>query len=202
MSALAYEKPFLAPLYAYAAIWRTAAVVPAPLFILMILRWIAERVGLRRLNLCGQRSAGDGAAFRGDAKAEGMVVVVAGWAPARDDTGRIRKGESPWFMVSLTPENAPWAFRKGLPYRSIMALELFTVLLMVMVLEPPAPEQPPTDRRQRKACLSAFSDSEGGTHVVAKGASAAFPLCLLSMELSLTGRCPSRASRTKLALGS
>jgi len=55
---------------------------------------------------------------------------------------------------------------------------------MLMVLEPPAPEQPPTDRRQRKVCLSAFSDSEGGTHVIAKGASAAFPLCLLSMELS------------------
>ena len=79
--------------------------------------------------------------------------------------------------------HAPVAFQKGLPFRAIMALELFTVLLMLMSLEPPAPPEPPQAHSQRRVLLSAFSDSEGGTHVLAKGASAAFPLCLVTMEI-------------------
>ena len=110
---------------------------------------------------------------------------MAGWRPVLDCHGVIRKGCSPWFMVELTPETAPWAFRNWLPFRAIMALELFTVLLMVMALEEPMPQEPPQARSQRKVVLSVFSDSEGGTHVLAKGASGAFPLCLVTMELAV-----------------
>ena len=184
VAALTYEKAFLAPLYAYAAVWREVRAVPAPLFLLMILRWIAERVALRRSLPCGMQQQDGGVTFRGDAKAEGMKVVVAGWRPIVDANGLVRKDLSPWFAVDLTPESAPWAFKKGLPFRSIMALELFTILLMVMFLEDAAPDGQPKTTRRRRAGLSAFCDSEGGTHVLAKGASSAFPLCLITMELA------------------
>ena len=81
--------------------------VPAPLFLVMILKWISERVGLRRMSPCGQAAPSGGVTFRGDAKAEGVKVVVAGWRPVLDCHGVISKCSSPWFMVKLTPVTPP-----------------------------------------------------------------------------------------------
>ena len=60
--------------------------------------------------------------FRLDAKAQGELVVVGGWEPKRGPQGKLDTQASRWFSIRLTPESAPWAFRKGLPFKSIMAL--------------------------------------------------------------------------------
>ena len=72
-----------------------------------------------------------GERFRADAKAKGMRVVLGGWELAGSDTPTER---SRWFAVELTPVTAPWAFCKGMPFRTIAALELFASLLSVLFL--------------------------------------------------------------------
>ena len=38
-------------------------------------------------------------------------------------------GDALWFSVRLNRQNAPWAYAKGEPFRTIAALELFASLL-------------------------------------------------------------------------
>ena len=44
VAVLDYERPFLAPLHAFAAVWRGVTVAPLPPAVTMVLLWIARRV--------------------------------------------------------------------------------------------------------------------------------------------------------------
>ena len=181
VEALEYEKPFLAPLYKFASLHAGRARVKLPLFVLMILAWIKARVTRRRTCPCRERRVHLGQAIRVDARAEGQEVGIGGWAPVQAEDGTIDKWRSPWFMVRLTRESAPWAFSKGEPYRAIMALELFATTVAVALLGPnflaPCPAQ-------GSIVFPALADNLGSTYVVVRGVSSKFPLCLVTMELA------------------
>ena len=70
-----------------------------------------------------------GEVFRADAKAEGQDVVIGGW----QTLGGGRPAGAKWFSMRLTRANAPWAFAKGEPFKTIAALELFGTLVAVKV---------------------------------------------------------------------
>ena len=83
-----------------------------------------------------------GSVLRVDAKAEGLTVAVGGWAPVRDEKGQIDVSRPPWFSLTLTRENAPWAFVKGEPARAISTLELLATTVGLVILSPKALNAP------------------------------------------------------------
>ena len=181
VSALVHEKPFLAPLYSFQALHADRARVPVPLFVRMILEWIALRVARRKTVPCAERRSPCCVAFRVDAKAEGMQVAVGGWAPKAGIDGRPDPWLSEWFAVELTEQSAPWAFCRGEPFKTIMALELFATVAAVALLGPGAIGGGGLDAQ---VVLPSVGDNLGATQVVTKGISTRFPLSLVAMELS------------------
>ena len=72
--------------------------------------------------------------FRTDAKAEGDLVTVGGYETF-DGYGRcIDQKKARWFLLKLDRNNAPWAFSKGEPFRTIASLEMLGSLLGIMLL--------------------------------------------------------------------
>ena len=70
-----------------------------------------------------------GPVFRADAEAAGQTVRIGGWE-CRGETPPVR---ARWFAVTLDGANAPWAFSRGEPSRTIAAIELFASLISFMV---------------------------------------------------------------------
>ena len=116
-----------------------------------------------------------GEVFRTDAKAEGSKIVVGGWEVLCGQ----RKWESRWFSVVLTEASAPWAFCRGLPYRTIAALELFGTLLGVLAFGDRI-----ANSDDAEVCFTGATDHLGNECVVRRGLTTRYPLCLIHMELT------------------
>lgn len=172
---LSQVKPFLAPLYSWSAIFPDSAAHPIPLAIRLVMKWIAKLVLDAPLVDLRRRTQQRGELFRADAKAEGMTVVVGGWEvlPGSDRPSP----NSRWYSVQLDPVSAPWAFSKGLPFRTIGALELFGSLLSLIFFAP-------TADRKFTLQVSGATDNLGNQGAKRKNLSTRYPLCLILMELS------------------
>ena len=141
-SALAYDRPFLAPLYSLAAAVRakTSRKVDTknlPPYVKFILLHLYERFKARRVIRCTRGRPAPGhelERFRTDAKAEGEEVVVGGFETHTAEGIPIPPLEARWFMVKLNRNNAPWAFARGEPFRAISSLEMMGSLLGIMLL--------------------------------------------------------------------
>ena len=107
-----------------------------------------------------------------------MSVAVGGWRPVLDENGVISTALSPWFHIVLDQESAPWAFARGLPATAISALELLATTVGVILL---APRSSPGEGVLH---LSGLTDSQVSSHVVRKGSTTSFPLCVVAMELA------------------
>lgn len=111
-----------------------------------------------------------GEAFRADAKAEGGIGVVGGW--------RCLHGDQPcnarWFSVTLDKESAPWAFRRGEPFRSSAALEWFGTLLCVLCF---ARAWPVAATGIVK--ISGTIDNQGNSWILSRLMCTEFPLILI-----------------------
>ncbi len=106
---------------------------------------------------------------------------VGGWLPVRTPSGGIKKDASKWFAVSLTRENAPWAFAKsGEPYRAIAALEAYGALLALLAFAPFLP----TDSKARLR-LPGLTDNAANTFSIAKLMTTKFPLLVVIMEIAI-----------------
>ena len=97
--ALAWDQPFLGPLYALFSHHPQATYVEPPLYVKMVLVWLRGRLELRRAHAVRPRPRLTHAVFRVDAKAEGMTVALGGWSPVRGELGRIQTDLSPWFSI-------------------------------------------------------------------------------------------------------
>ena len=100
--------------------------------LLLILRHHETELKKSGTARCRERSKDRGELFRQDAKAEGNAVAIGGWRTA----GGVPASQAPWFAVELTRVNAPWAFARGEPFRTIASLELLGAFVGVMVLLP------------------------------------------------------------------
>ena len=186
--ALRYDRPFIAPIYAFVgALARKRSVAPdtehpLPQFLRMIFGWLLARLQERRHERCSFNDLCEGQLFRVDAKAEGSTIVLGGWKPTLNGAGKIDPRISPWFSTRLTRENAPWAFDKaGQPFRVISALELLATTVAFILFAPSAMDGA---RRRFGIRVSSWTDSQVATAAAAKGLSASYPLCLVQMELS------------------
>ena len=176
--AIKADKAFLAPLFSFLATRPLGACVEVPLYVRMAVTWLRDRLLRRRAQEVAVAQPNHGALFRVDAKAEGMTVAIGGWAPAVDHSGAVRTDRSKWFSLRLSESDAPWAFAKGLPARSISALELLASTVGLILL---APEVKPG---RGAVVATGWTDSQVATAVVAKGISTTFPLCCVAMELA------------------
>ena len=170
---LRHLKPFMAPLYAWLASNNSSSVLSLPPALILLSRWFAGRILDSSLVPMRVQTEILGEWFRADAKAEGMVVVVGGWESKKPPR------EARWYSVDLDPTSAPWAFSRGMPFRTIAALELFATLLCVMAFSDGLTTPGSVTLR-----LRGITDNQGNQGAVKKHMSTKYPLCLILMELA------------------
>ena len=179
--ALSWDKPFLAGLFSFLHIHPIHRTVPLPPFVRLTISWLRRKLKERRSQPCALRHHNLGQAFRVGANAEGLDIGVGGWLPAIKEDGSIDKASSSWFAVTLDEQTAPWAFHRGLPFKTISALELYGVTLGMIAFAVAAPEG---EAARGSVLVTGLTDSRDASLVFGRGATSSFPLCLLAMEAS------------------
>ena len=174
-NALETLKPFLGPMYGWAASVPEGSYLQLPVFIRLLFMYLVRRLeagGVERPPLHMEIRAEE--LFRGDAKAEGQHICIGGWElqgnrPVRDCR---------WFSITLDKKNAPWAFVAGEPFRTIAALELLTSLMCVVVFN--IKSKPGIQR----LTIAGTTDNLGNTYVTRKLMTTRFPLNVILMEVA------------------
>ncbi len=179
VSALEWERPFLAPYYAFLARQPRWGLRQLPLYVRLISQYIASRLSLRRRYPSSVVRLSGTEPFRIDASAEGQVIGVGGWLPVRNAAGRLDKSLSPWFSFALDASSAPWAYHKGLPFKTIAALEAVGVLVALVAFQPHLRRD-----SDQYYCMPGFTDNKGNQFTVTKLQSSRFPLCAVLMEIA------------------
>ncbi len=189
--ALEYDRPFLAPLFAFRSRQGARGIKLLPMYVRLIMRFLAERLQRRRYYpSAANRLRGD--AFRVDAKAEGQAIGVGGWMPERDAKGRIRTELSKWFSLTLSPSEAPWAFIRGEPYRAIASLEALAALIGLMAFGPRIDTS-----SDATLVVPGYTDNRGNWYALTRLQSCTFPLCLMTTELA--AQLEQRGQRLEMA---
>ena len=83
-------------------------------------------------------------------------------------------------MVLCHPE--PWAFSKGLPYKTISSLEL---LGTAYALAGFGERRLPRNHGDGLVTVTGFTDSAVASNVLVRGMSTSFPLCVVAMEVAM-----------------
>ena len=177
MGPLDFLRPFLAPIFAWAAAVRGAGKLLLPWSVGFLLSFLADQLGgVGRVHEVQLLSEDLGEAFRADAKAEGSLVCVGGW----ECRGGVRPKEARWFSVVLTRATAPWAFSRGEPYRTIAALELYGTLLCVLAFSDRWPSS-----SAGRVKLVGTTDNLGNSWILSRLMSTKFPMLLVLGELAV-----------------
>lgn len=125
-------RPFLAPLFSWAATMSPGTFSKFPDAVITLLEFVREEVQRKPMRPAEPLERDPIDIFRVDAKAAGEDIVIGGWETgAAPDQKRAR-----WFSFRLSRKTAPWAYLRGDPFRNIATLELIGVLVAVMVFLP------------------------------------------------------------------
>ena len=151
------------------------------MYALMVMRWLRDRLKQRRSQVVRSMGAIERSASSVDAKAEGYAVAIGDWAPHHGEDGQVDTSRSRWFSVTLSEKNAPWAFVKRDPSRTIASLELLTSLVGLILLSPKQLEKPGV---AGTVAMTGFTDSQVSSSVITKGMTGAYPLCVVAMEMA------------------
>ena len=167
-------KPFLGPIYAWAAAVQACHTLRLPKAVSLVLLFLQRALeqGLRRVEV-PRFSCPPKEHFRTDAKAQGSELWVGGWCCADDaDPHRCR-----WFSEKIDHLKFPVFFMAGQSYRSIGALELLATLIALLLFEP--------DKGTRGVNhCSAATDNRGNSFVTARWMTTSFPLNAVLMEVA------------------
>ena len=188
MGPVDFIRPFIAPLFSWASAVGPRGHHILPWSVLFLLSFLAKELkGDGRATKIHELRVDLGLAFRADAKAEGQIVRVGGW----ECVGGRCAAEARWFSIDLDRKNAPWAFSRGEPYRTIASLEMFATLLCVVIFG----EAWPWGAAGGLA-LEGVTDNLGNTFALTRLMSSKFPLVVLLSELA----CQMRQRGMELAL--
>ena len=102
-------------------------------------------------------------------------MAIGGWGCL----GGCPPSRARWFRVALSRDNAPWAFCRGEPFRTIASIELFASLVSLIVFSDKWRSQ-----TKGKILLSGQTDNLGNTSVLSKLMSSKFPLVVFMTELA------------------
>ena len=175
--ALPWEKPFLGPLFAWAAaIMPQRGVQIIPWAVGMILKWISSRLDdggrLEEVALVSEREE-IGPVIWTDAKATEEQAWIGGYLQTSE-----RPEECSWFSLEVKETIAPWLrCRGGSPKRVIAALEMLATLVAVKVWAP-------VIRGRMQAKITAKTDNQGNGFVLKKFMTSKYPGTVLLMEMA------------------
>ena len=99
--------------------------------------------------------------------------------PTRDAAGELSKTSSPRFSVELTADNAPWAYYRVLPYRTMAALEALATLMAVIAFAEFMPR-----KADARIIMRSVADNLGKERALTRLSSTKFPFSIISMELA------------------
>ena len=177
--ALEWEKPFLAPLYAFAALHPRGGLHRSPAYVRLVASFLAERVARRRAYPSVVARGQNLEPFRVDAKAEGSIIGIGGWLPLRGASGRLDKAIGPWFSFNVSEAEAPRAFYRGKPYRTIASLEALAALVGTIVFGDFC-----TAGTDATITLPGIGDNRGNGYALCRLQSTKYPHCVIVMELA------------------
>ena len=170
-------RPFLGPIYAWCAAGPRYAQPRLPVMVVLVLRYLARELREDHATDYRQHIKNVGEVFRLDAAAKGNAVSIGGWRVGPNGDTK----QAAWFAEQLTRAEAPWAFERGEPFRTIASLELLGVLVGVMTL---TDEAVPGHESIGVVSISCGTDNQGNTFLVDKLLTTKFPLVVILMELS------------------
>ncbi len=191
VGALEWERPFLAPFYAFLSRQPRQGFRSLPLYVRLTAQYMAARLALRRSYPSAATWVQGVEPFRIDASAEGTTIGVGGWLPVRNSEGDIDCALSPWFAFRLTEETAPWAFCKGLPFRTIAALEAVGVLVALIAFRSHLHLN-----SHQWYTMPGMTDNKGNQYTISRLQTTRYPLCAVLMEIAAR----SEALRLRLAM--
>ena len=113
---------------------------------------------------------------------EGETVVVGGYQSHTGTGAQIAYSEAKWFLLTLDRKNAPWAYERGEPFRSIASLELLGTLLGVMLLLDDDHEGGAT--HTARISVGGLTDNIGNRFAVARLLTTKWPLAAFVSELA------------------
>ena len=174
--ALPHVRPFLGPLFAWSAVLGQGTYAAFPDAIAVLLEFIREEVSKEPMRKPRWWQDDAPELFRVDAKAEGETIVIGGWEVTKGG----KTEDARWFSIVLNRKNAPWAYVKGQPFRSIASLELCAVLVATMLFG----ERAVANGKRSTLTLGASTDNLGNTHVLTHFMSCKYPLSIVVMELA------------------
>ena len=175
--ALQHVRPFLGPIFAWAAVLSPGTFAKFPDAVAVLLDFIQGEVVKEAMTRPRRLESRPEEKFRVDAKAEADLIVIGGWEiPASGRTEDAR-----WFSIVLNRRNAPWAYLKGEPFRNIASLELVAVLTAIMLFG----KGWECDMSRTVMSLSASTDNLGNTYVLNHFMSCKYPLSIVVMELAV-----------------
>eukprot|EP00435_Cladocopium_sp_Y103_P068191 s408_g31.t1 len=171
---LIWLKPFLAPLYTWSSALDKSSVATSPKLVLLVLRFLRERLHeCTYMNTCLRPETMAGELFRTDAKCETGRVVLGGH--------HLVHGE--WFALEVGPSQAPFLFKEsGDSQWASTTAELLAVLIALHLfgcLKRNKKEHPVPFR------VTAGTDNKANDHLLRKGLTTKWPLCLVFMQLTV-----------------
>ena len=174
--ALQHLRPFLGPLFAWAAALAMGTFSKFPEAVRSLLSLIEREVARKPMSIPRRMPENAKEIFRVDAKAEKDLVMIGGWEIP--DHGGAKNAR--WFSMQLTRKNAPWAFLKGEPFRNISSLELMAVLVAVIFFGGDSKKFGSRGSMR----ISGTTDNLGNCYVLQRLLSCKFPLSIVVMELA------------------
>ncbi|CAE8616008.1 unnamed protein product, partial [Polarella glacialis] len=109
--ALVWLKPFLAPLYAWAAAVPEGTALKPPLLVQLTVAFLLDNLqneNRGRIS-CATPEVSKGELFRTDSKGADDCVVLGGW----ETNGAVDTMNARWFSLTLTREQVPFLFKEG-----------------------------------------------------------------------------------------
>ena len=174
---LEWYRPFLAPIYSWAAVTPGGAMLAIPPMLRLVLGWIIrEFKSGRRTTPCKAPRKSLGVIFKTDAKGETDYVVLGGWE-CKNGTP---KGQARWFSIRLSALEAPWLFTRGHGSRTIASSELLGSLLGVHLFVPLDLEH----AGEAYTECTGLTDNLGNAYVVQRLLTTKMPLAAVLMQLA------------------
>ena len=178
---LEWDRPFLGPLYSWAAALPMSTYLRLPVLITLILEYLRDRLvrGARALR-CWRLPNEAPLLFMADAKAEDDRVVIGGWCCA--DGG---PRDARWFSLEFRACDWPELFTRVRNQSLIATWELMASLVSLVLFLPLDNDATATDFTTAQFAVTGVTDNQGNSFAVQKLLTSAFPLSVFLMELSI-----------------
>lgn len=159
-SAVESWRPFLGPLFAWAAVMPPQLYIQITVMIKLIVLYLVQEIKEGHYQEAVDAGDAETKASRSDTKADTSGVVLGGWGDQRRST----PWRARWFSIRLMKKNTPLVLEGGEPYTTITTLKLLATLFCVIAFAPRGRSEEERDHEVRR------SDGHSGQQVCCREA--------------------------------